>query len=314
MTASALGALSNALQKALPDSVSALFDNYSPSSYYNPDCDAFWTEDGEYYSDYDTFTTGLGTAVELPGNTVIVSIFADDPNTIWDSDSDEDWDLMTDCLDFTGIATNWICEQAAKWNCETTFFYDWDVDEELFYSVEMECDLTESADFHFDMCYFIDRYIDTDALKEKYDAENILYLCFLNTSPEMEEVSGTYSFYDGQDFDYEVCYLYMHSYYEKETPAALAHEILHTFGAPDLYLADEIGNNYGTSEEFVKYCEKNYKNDIMYTTYYTGLELPLYSRIGNKLSELDAYYLGLTDWCEEVETWGLQHGQHDTNH
>ena len=32
-------------------------------------------------------------------------------------------------------------------------------------------------------------------------------------------------------------------------PAGIAHEMLHAFGAPDLYCADVYGDNYGVSED-----------------------------------------------------------------
>lgn len=54
---------------------------------------------------------------------------------------------------------------------------------------------------------------------------------------------------------------------EEEAPTGIAHEILHAFGAPDLYLEDTDGENYGVSKQLVKEFENTKSNDIMFTTY-----------------------------------------------
>ena len=78
------------------------------------------------------------------------------------------------------------------------------------------------------------------------------------------------------------------------TPAAtFAHEILHAFGAPDLYL-----KNSRIPQEYVDYCNETKSNDIMFT-------INLGSSISVFFSDLCAYYVGLKDTCSEVDTWGL---------
>lgn len=73
----------------------------------------------------------------------------------------------------------------------------------------------------------------------------------------------------------------------------MLHEILHAFGAPDLYTADEYGNNYGLTDELVDYIKNNLDNEIMYTTDRVTGECH-YSSITNDLTEITAYYIGWT--------------------
>ena len=54
-------------------------------------------------------------------------------------------------------------------------------------------------------------------------------------------------------------------------------------------------------------------NDIMY--YCSDMETGeyVYDRVTNELSELDAYYAGLTDGCPLVEQFHLKESQHITH-
>ena len=80
----------------------------------------------------------------------------------------------------------------------------------------------------------------------------------------------------------------------KFLPASgLAHEIMHYFGAHDLYYA-----SIAISQAYVDHCKINGSMDIMYTTC-EGATISLL------FTQLDAYYLGLADSCDEVTTWGL---------
>ena len=90
------------------------------------------------------------------------------------------------------------------------------------------------------------------------------------------------------------------SAFGKETePAVYAHEILHLYGANDLYYANDA-----ITELYVEHCKQSNSNDIMYADYdITGKPAP--DRITNEYTELDAYYTGLTDTSREVEQWNL---------
>ena len=74
--------------------------------------------------------------------------------------------------------------------------------------------------------------------------------------------------------------------------------MMHCFGAHDLYYANEF-----IPSEYVEHLESIYTNDIMYTVCDS-------KEIFNDFSDLDAYYVGITDHCDEVEKWGLAISEH----
>ena len=83
--------------------------------------------------------------------------------------------------------------------------------------------------------------------------------------------------------------------YNATAPAStVAHEILHCFGAYDLY---EVSS--AIPKEYVEHCRQNGSKDIMYATD-PGYE------IQNVFTDLCAYYIGLINSCSEVTKWGLK--------
>ncbi len=80
---------------------------------------------------------------------------------------------------------------------------------------------------------------------------------------------------------------------EPVKPCTYAHEMLHCFGAYDLYYS-----NSDIPQEYVDHLAEIGSEDIMYMVYDS-------EEIHNELGEPDAYYVGLCDTCDEVEEWGL---------
>ena len=83
-----------------------------------------------------------------------------------------------------------------------------------------------------------------------------------------------------------------------QSAATFAHEILHCFGAYDLYYASKT-----IPQAYVDYCKQSNSKDIMYT-------INLGKEIRMTFTELCAYYVGLIDTCETVEIWGLGKSTH----
>ena len=81
-------------------------------------------------------------------------------------------------------------------------------------------------------------------------------------------------------------------------PSTIAHEMLHCFGAPDLYYANEL-----IPQEFVDYCASSGTRDIMYT-------VALGDEITDWFTGLDAYYVGLNPYSMQVDEWNLGPSQH----
>ena len=150
---------------------------------------------------------------------------------------------------------------------------------------------------------YIDKHIDSDELKQKYNAQNIIYILYFNSDETNSVNSWTLSSLSGCPTEVinmfvrlqtEAGYFYM-------SPSAFAHEILHCFGAPDLYYASEE-----IPQAYVDHCGEIQSGDIMYTI---GIE----QEIRQELSEVIAYYVGLIDTCPQIEEWGLGVSSHAAN-
>lgn len=252
-----------------------------------------------------------GSASEMEGKTVVVSIFLDDAVSSW-SESDADVELMYTMKDYLGMACDWISNQAADYGTNMEFIYDWEQDEELAYQMQTDLDIAhdESGVDRY-MGQQFDLSIDTDYLMSKYSADNMLYLAFVNTPIDSDITSYTMNYYEGIRYPYEACYIFTRVDGYLECPAGIAHEILHAYGAPDLYCADIYGDNYGVSEELVNYYEEKKSNDIMFTNYDCITGDSYYDRITNEFTPLDAYYCGIADRPAEADEWGLSPSEHE---
>lgn len=312
------------------------YDDYDPGYNYNGDNDHFDDYDhydnhdhydsDEYYDGYDYEGYGmespidanlsfsdfpLGTCGEMEGTTLLVSVFLNDSDTSWDGCES----VMYDALNYTGIATDWISTSTSAYGCNCDFIYDWTENEDLYFAGTIDTKMfgsdvnPDSVDYS--AWEFIDEYIDSQALLEKYNADNIGYMLYLNTPKSNNMTSCTRNYYEGMAYPYEICYIYMFFDEQEEAPAGIAHEILHTFGAPDLYLEDTDGENYGVSKSLVQELENTRSNDIMYATYDIDKYISHYDKITNDFTELDAYYVGIIDSCDFVNEWNLQPSQHN---
>ena len=207
---------------------------------------------------------------------------------------------MKDTLDNLWRGTSYLTEQAAGFGKTAQFVYDWEKDADLKYIAAFDDNLvTEYGDKYNLQRDWVLENIDTEAVKAKYNADNALYLFFFNTDYSNQVNPWTLGYTNCSTYDVEFCNIYVkfdNSFIAP--PATYAHEIMHCFGAHDLYYA----NTY-IPQEYVDYCQKTGSNDIMYTVN-DG------KWIINDFTELDAYYVGLTDHCDEVEKWGLAKSEH----
>ena len=252
----------------------------------------------------------LGSASEMDGKTVVVSIYMDDAVSSW-SENDADVKLMYEMKDYLGMACDWIDEQAAGYGTNMEFIYDWEQDEELAYQMQTDLDIAHD-ETQVDMYggSIIDSSIDTDSLMSKYSADNMIYMVFVNTPINSDITSYAMNYYEGFRYPYEMCYILTHVDGYTECPAGIAHEMLHAFGAPDLYCADTYGDNYNVSEELVNYYEEEKSNDLMFTNYDRITGDSYYDRITNDFTPLVAYYCGIIERPSEADEWGLAPSQH----
>ena len=269
----------------------------SPSATATPQPTPTFTESQKKY----------GSAALLSDPTVLVNVFLNDAagGHTWDTES------RASAVQRTQMAVDWICEQAALYDVQPQLIYDQTED-------ASNATLTRSYLVHSSMrggqnsdesSAFLD---EMDALCESlaadsrlaaYGARQIAFLIYLPISG----TSFTMAHYadDAENFYYEYSCLYALDAYtdgaEPESPATYAHEILHLFGAPDLY--DGSSDPYVDSS-LTTYVETTYPDDIMLSTYAVDGS-SVFDRIDKRISPLTAYCLGLSDSCPELEQFPL---------
>lgn len=241
--------------------------------------------------------TDLGSAGSPEGTTLIVSIFANELNTDWDFETEEDRTTRTLMLNHMDSATSWLTEQIGNYGAEANFIYDWEECPDLYYTYDFGQLMLVRPDGggYWKQEIYILENIPTEALKEKYQAQNIIYMFYFNT--DESNTVNSWSLGNNQDLETEIINVFVRDnlsdgfYY---MPASsLAHEIMHCFGARDLYYASDA-----IPQEYVDHCYATDSMDIMFTTC-LGDTIPQF------FTPLDAYYMGLLDSCEEVDIWGL---------
>lgn len=257
----------------------------------------------------------LGTAAKLEGKTVVVSIFLNDNTTSWDFDSDADKDTVMKLSNNMILGMDWIVEQGKNYGKDIEFIYDWDKDEELFYVIDIDADFSTGESQIAEVKTLLeDNFLEvSNKLMDKYGADNIIYAMYLNEKEDTNMTCHAMPF-NGTEFGYDLPYepicLTNYVYGAEQGPATCAHEMLHIFGAPDYYAVDEIGNNYGITQEFVDFCENNMKNEIMYSTYDPYTNTIPKDKVTNDFSDLTAYYVGWIDSADLVDEFGLGSSQH----
>lgn len=260
---------------------------------------------------YKTPDPRYGWAKRIEDKTVIVSVFADDNIYKW---GDEITDEMFYTAEYLDIAMEFLGRQLRRYGHETEYVYDWnkyltggnDVDHELFQRAYFDVPLVgDKVDTKV-----IDEYMNSPAamknkLLGKYNAENIIYLFFINTPTYNEYSSTAYMWMQEGDPENEFVLMYNNVNFAKEGPTAYLHEILHCFGAVDLYKPNGNGYDIPISEEYITKLIIRQSNDIMFSVYESREGYVNYDRVTGEFSDVDAYYTGLLDHCDEVEEFGL---------
>ena len=290
------------------------------STEYEPEDDDFWFDYEDIYGknaphssvskNSALFSDKLGSCGELENRTVVVSIFVNDTISEWDLDYCYDYEVYNRAWIDLDYACYWISRRAEDYGKKAEFIYDWDIHPDLLYFGDFDIDFSSEIDYDTSdkaAWEYIEKNIDTKALLEEYRAQNILYMLYINSYDDCEAITCTRSNYQGMSYPYEICFFFMNDDGELECPAVFAHEMLHAFGAPDLYTSD---GQYGITDEYVKHCEDTQSNDIMFTCYDRYSSMSYYTFISNEVTDITAYYIGWTDHSDDVEKYGLGAGEH----
>ena len=233
------------------------------------------------------------SAKTIDGTTLLISIFADDSVYQWTWD-DQDREIRETMGEYVQTACTWLTAQSARYGKESCFIYDLDPKSDLCYRAGFSgdlCSVMTISMYDYESSFAKDN-IPVQSLLKRYKADNAVFMFFFNT-PEGHPVNPySISNATAPGYDYESITLFVRFKSYLSTPSGIAHEILHCFGAYDLYYAKRV------PQEYVDYLKEHNSMDIMYRTN-AG------PRIVEELSELDAYYIGLTDTCGEVAKWNL---------
>ena len=233
------------------------------------------------------------SAKTIDGATLLISIFADDSVYQWTWD-DQDREIRETMGEYVQTACTWLTAQSARYGKVSSFIYDLDPKSDLCYRAEFSGDLCSvmSISMYDYESSFVKEHVPVRSLLDRYNADNAIFMFFFNTPAGHPVNPYSISNTTAPGYDYESITLFVRFKSYLSTPSGIAHEILHCFGAYDLYYAKKVPQAY------VDHLKQNNCMDIMYRTN-AG------PRIVEELSELDAYYIGLTDTCSDVAEWNL---------
>ena len=165
------------------------------------------TDNKKFVSKYDG---SLGTAGYIGGNSIIVSIFADDLYTDWDFNNNDDINTIDDTYDNLRIATDYLSNNIKRYNEKSSFIYDWKKDIDLKYVVSFDENMILNDFSKYDVQKeFIEENIDSERLKERYRADDIIYIFFFNTDESYDVHPCTLGYNSGEEYDIEFINLYV---------------------------------------------------------------------------------------------------------
>lgn len=289
--------------------------------------DPYYEESTEYYShEPESYPAPEnwrelyphGSAGKLEGTIAVISLFASDPYNQWDCEDRNDRNTYSRVYNNLKIACDYLTTESAKYDKDVVFVWDWLEHPELYYEIEVTADLTQALTNYvvIDQLVWesIEKHVDSENVRHVLNADSVIYMVYVDSPKTNTGPSCTRNFYYGMSYPYEMVYLQMYSRGDKTPPSVFAHEMLHTFGAPDLYWTDIYANyrlEYGITKEFAQKAAANNLNDIMRITWDVNTGRYQYYSISPEITDITAYYVGLIDESETVTKWGFQRSQHD---
>ncbi len=256
------------------------------------------TDAGAPYSDWGKSTTG--SAKYLDGDSVLVTIYLDDINSQW-LESDEQ--LIADNMK---IACDYLKEQGRRYGKDVNLIYDSSVDGDLVYrlsykqafggSTRVKAKGDKADQLVYSVYDFIEKSIDTEAIMKKYNVNSIGYMVFIDGEADRCTAYCYHTKYKGQYYP-EFCLMNLRWLDgDNVYPDTYAHEILHIFGAKDLYYTDEYD---GTSRAFIDHVYEEYPKEIMLG--YGADAVAYKDSITTEISKITAYFIGWENYIAEVE-------------
>lgn len=234
-----------------------------------------------------------GSAVYLDGRTVLISIYVNDKKTSWTGAE------ISKTRQTLGAAVSYLERSAADYGKRSELIWDSAKDPSLGYKLSYGKNVTDSEksmdamdDYSTD---WIRKNVPYKEIMKKYGADGVGFLIFLDKSG----VSETMTFAEDSDRQYFLEKSYLFNYDPEipenlETTNTYAHEMLHLFGAVDLY---DVFEQDGVTKKVVDYTEKTYPDDIMYLAYSSEVkQFP--APVTGKIDSITAYGLG---WLKDIK-------------
>ncbi len=268
-----------------------------------PDNQLTMREVGEAYSDWGKSPTG--SAKYLDGNTVLVSIFLEDSSADW---TYADRKIVYDNL---SVACDYLKEEGKYYGKDVNLVYDFNKYKDLEYHMEYnqylnpediyisEDDVENSkySKFFDDANEFICNEIPIEDIMKNHNVNSIGFLVFVDDDANN---AATYSYYEGGVYNHyeEMAFISIRwtSGNRDVNPDTYAHEILHLFGARDLYTTNRL---QGVTKDFVMYAEKEFPTDIMLG--HASDNVTREDGVDAQITKLTAYFLGWTNYIAELE-------------
>ncbi len=247
-------------------------------------------------SRYNRENYPLGTAEKAEGRIVVLSIFADEVMFSWGDDFENN-ELKDRCYENLQIAVDYITEYAKKYGKDIEFIYDWKKEPNLLKRTFFNSHI-DIYDAPIKIGQYIDDSIDTKSILDEYNADGVIFMLYFNSGSDFEESSFANAYHEGVEFPYESCVLYNYFGGDSITATVYAHEILHLFGALDLYKQTSKKGVVGEAYDEMK---KIYTNDLMDAT----INDEKTKEIKRVISDFDAYYIGWLDNLEFVDKYNL---------
>lgn len=229
---------------------------------------------------------GIGSAAFLKGRNILVSLFVSTPESAWTEEEQQE------ALEKLKTAADYIETQAKAYDTDVEVIFDWNSQFKLKAEAYTDFPINEDTDFmdrlDEEIARWFNEKISCEELLEEYEAEGIAICVFVNNPGISYAIV-----YDGTDNVKESIILFTGDYYrlgQEETAAVYAHEILHVFGAHDLYEDAEF------TKEVTDYVADVYPDEIMFSV--SGSSAGI---ISQNLSPITAYHLGWIDYTGEID-------------
>ena len=241
----------------------------------------------------DWMNSATGSATYPESGTVLISVYLD-TGLDW---TEEDVALTKQYLE---TAVQSLDQKGESYQSGMELVYDSSQDSRLAVNLSLDIpDVEEDLEYTNQMLdAALAETVDYRGLMEEYHTDSVAFLVFLNDSG----ISYTVPYYqgDGPEWYLEKSFLYLYDLGGRrnyECPATYAHEMLHLFGAWDLY---ETNSTDGVTRQVVNYIQEEYPTELMLTTYniwggYT------YDSVPQVISPLTAYAIGWIEDCPELD-------------